>query len=208
VATFEPIAGETWRLLPDAEGRYEVSDQGRIRSLMAGCRAGTVPRRRPLLMTPYDNGRGYLVVNLRLTSGYRCQGVGELVLRAFVGPRPAPHFQAAHGNGQPYDNHLSNLRWATPKENDADKDAHGTRPRRLRRTIEGVESFRCTRCDTWLPRDRFRPLFPTRLTRCGVCSWCRSCERAAAPKRAGGHPRQIKTLPARARADLAGGLPL
>jgi hypothetical protein len=28
----------------------------------------------------------------------------------------------------------------------------------------------------WLPRDRFRPLSPKRRTRCGVSSWCKSCE--------------------------------
>jgi len=85
VAKYTQIDGETWRPLPDAEGRYEVSDAGRVRSLAAGCRAGTVPRKRPLLMSPYDNGRGYLVVNLRLSTGYRCHGVAELVLRAFAG---------------------------------------------------------------------------------------------------------------------------
>jgi hypothetical protein len=178
VPKYSPIEGEQWRCLPDAEGRYEVSDLGRVRSLVAGCRAGSVPRRQPLLMSPYDNGRGYLVINLKLSSGYECHGISELVLRAFVRPRPSATHHAAHGDGRPRDNRLQNLRWATPKENDRDKDRHGTRPLRPQRRVEGVEHFRCTRCDTWLPRDRFRPLPRSGTSRCGLSSWCRACENA------------------------------
>jgi hypothetical protein len=129
-------------------------------------------------MTPYDNGRGYRVVNLKLTTGYRCHVVGELVLRAFVGPRPATHYHAAHNNGRPHDNRLTNLRWATPKENDADKDLHGTRRLRPRRLVAGEVCYRCTRCDTWLPTARFSHLSPARPTRCRVSSRCRSCANA------------------------------
>src|SRR4051812_44190175 len=177
MARFEPIAGEVWRLLPDAEGRYEVSDQGRIRSLVGGCRSGTVRRKRPLLMTPYRSGDGYLLINLKLSAGYRCHGMGELVLRAFVGPRPAPHYQAAHGNGRGRDNRVENMRWATPKENDADKDIHGTRSKRPHGMVDGVENSRSPLCDPCPPRHCFRPLPATRPTRCGVCSWCRPCEK-------------------------------
>jgi hypothetical protein len=185
VPKYSPIPGETWRLLPDAEGRYEISDLGRVRSLVAGCRSGSVRRKRPLLMSPYDNGRGYLVINLRLSSGYECHGVSELVLRAFVGPRPSLTHHAAHGKGRRHDNRLENLRWATPKENDRDKDRHGTRPLRPWRLVAGGEHFRCTQCNTWLPRDRFRPLPSTSPSRCGISSWCRACEtiRSRAAKR-------------------------
>jgi hypothetical protein len=51
--------------------------------------------------------------------------VHTLVLEAFVGPRP-PGKEACHGNGQPGDNRLSNLRWGTRSENIADAVRHGT----------------------------------------------------------------------------------
>jgi hypothetical protein len=74
---------------------------------------------------------------LRHTGGYyrvmfwrdgRAQQVlaHKVVLEAFVGPRPEGH-QACHGNGDRKDNRLSNLRWGTAKENQADREAHGTR---------------------------------------------------------------------------------
>lgn len=191
----QPIPGEAWRLLPDAEGRYQVSDCGRIRSLVAGSRSGTVPRKRPLLMSPYDNGRGYLVINLKLSIGYRCYGISELVLRTFVGPRPAPHYQAAHSNGRRRDNRRQNLRWATPKENDADKDRHGTRRLRPRRLLDGVEQLRCTRCGLWLARDCFRPVSRAGRTRNGASSWCRPCENTSS--REGKRRRRAAGRPAR-----------
>lgn len=59
-----------------------------------------------------------------------CEGVRtthavhRLVLEAFVGPCPEG-YQGAHGDGDVSNNHLKNLRWATPGENAADRDAHG-----------------------------------------------------------------------------------
>lgn len=49
-----------------------------------------------------------------------------LVLQYFVGPKPTPQHHAAHRDGNKENNHLSNLYWATPKQNAADKVCHGT----------------------------------------------------------------------------------
>jgi hypothetical protein len=49
-----------------------------------------------------------------------------LVLTAFVGPRP-PGMQACHfPDRNPENNNLNNLRWDTPKANQADRIVHGT----------------------------------------------------------------------------------
>ena len=120
---------EVWKPIPETEGRYEVSNIGRVRSLVAGCRHGSVPRRRPLAMTPFNNkpyGSGYWVVNLRVNGQVQCRCVSELVLTTFVGPRPSPSHDAAHLNGDRNVNRLSNLQWATKKENAAHKRLHGT----------------------------------------------------------------------------------
>lgn len=52
--------------------------------------------------------------------------VHVVVCTAFHGPRPSPEYQAAHNNGVNRDNHPGNLRWATVRENHADKVLHGT----------------------------------------------------------------------------------
>jgi hypothetical protein len=52
--------------------------------------------------------------------------VHELVLLAFVGPRPAPDIEVLHRNGHGSDNRLENLRYGTVQENADDRELHGT----------------------------------------------------------------------------------
>ncbi|MDP7729539.1 HNH endonuclease [Mycobacterium sp. TY813] len=49
----------------------------------------------------------------------------HLVLEAFVGPRP-PGLEGCHGNGDPADNSVANLRWDTRSANVFDSVRHGT----------------------------------------------------------------------------------
>lgn len=108
------MTNEYWLPVVGYEGLYEVSDQGRVRTLKTG-----------VLKKPSPLPRGYLCV--WLYPGNKNCLVSRLVLQAFAGEPPSAQHQAAHGDGDPANNHLNNLRWATPKENDADKTAHGTR---------------------------------------------------------------------------------
>jgi hypothetical protein len=50
-----------------------------------------------------------------------------LVCAAFHGPRPGDGYEVAHGNGDPTDNCVGNLRWATRSENQQDSIRHGTK---------------------------------------------------------------------------------
>lgn len=110
---------EDWRPIHDYEGRYEVSNTGFVRSLSAY---------RPTsggVLTPWIQNRGYCYVTLRSASGAKKSfAVHRLVLEAFVEPCP-PGKQVAHNDGNPRNNRLENLRWATAKENIADRAAHG-----------------------------------------------------------------------------------
>lgn len=49
----------------------------------------------------------------------------RLVLEAFVGPCPEG-MEGCHKDRNPANNRLDNLRWGTPKSNQADKRRHGT----------------------------------------------------------------------------------
>jgi hypothetical protein len=51
--------------------------------------------------------------------------IAQVVLLSFVGPCP-PGMEACHGNGNPGDNRLENLRWDTHKANMEDSIRHGT----------------------------------------------------------------------------------
>lgn len=120
---------EEWRPVVGFEGLYEVSDQGRVRSLdrlvRSECALRGYPRRvRGRLLAPQKHSAGYLQValcgELRL--------VHAVVLGAFVGPRPAGK-ECAHCDGDKHNNRLGNLAYKTHVENVADRTAHGTEVR-------------------------------------------------------------------------------
>jgi hypothetical protein len=112
---------ENWRDIPGYEGRYMVSDQGRVRSL-----------RRVDIMQQFTDRDGYLRVTLtKENSRQRCEQVHQLMLWAFVGPK-APGAVTRHRNGVRTDNRLTNLCYGTPKENTADRETHGTHQRGAR----------------------------------------------------------------------------
>lgn len=108
---------EIWRAIAGFEGRYEVSDLGRVRSLVKSARWGDEPR----ILRPGGNGStGHLSVYLG--AGHKCY-VHRLILLAFEG-EPPPNAEALHGDGDCANNRHTNLRWGTRRENLIDRTAH------------------------------------------------------------------------------------
>ena len=105
---------EAWQPVRDYEGFYEVSDQGRVRSLRSG-----------RLMSLSTSNTGYMQLNLSGKPARKLRHAHRLVLEAFVGPCPVG-MEGCHTNGNRSDNRLSNLRWDTRTGNMADAIAHGT----------------------------------------------------------------------------------
>lgn len=111
---------EDWKYIPGFPN-YMVSIDGRVR------RVRSWPGGKDKELTPIRSGGGSAY------NGYHISFQGKskfvlahvLVLEAFVGPRPAG-FHACHNDGNPKNNHLDNLRWDTPKGNQADRKLHGT----------------------------------------------------------------------------------
>jgi len=110
---------EVWRAVPGYDD-YEVSSSGRVRRAtpFKNYPAGYV-------LKPKLNRYGYYVIALSRNGRYRHVGVHRLVVLAFLGEPPTPWQEVAHGDGRRTNNHLSNLRWATPAENAADRARHG-----------------------------------------------------------------------------------
>lgn len=109
---------EVW-LSPDGyEGFYKVSNLGRVLGLKRG-----------KCLSPTREQTGYYTVCLSANGVVTKFRLNVLVLSTFCGPAPFDGAHAAHNNGDPSDNSLRNLRWASPLENQEDVDRHGRRCR-------------------------------------------------------------------------------
>lgn len=121
---------EIWKPVPGWFGEYEVSSDGRVRSLarLIAFKGRWGPSSR--FIAPREiklnEANRYL--------GFTARRVGQKVFllvhraccEAFHGPAPSPQHQVAHRDGDRRNNRADNLRWATPVENNADKKRHGT----------------------------------------------------------------------------------
>lgn len=121
------VSTEIWRPVAGYEGIYEVSSRGRVRSLdrESRCIMGGRPvakRLRGKVLRQFSDKNGYPQVGL---CG-RTESVHRIVCRAFHGPKPSEGHEVAHRDGDKHNNRPSNLRWATDKENSADRLRHGT----------------------------------------------------------------------------------
>jgi hypothetical protein len=118
---------ETWRSVVGWEGWYEVSDQGRVRRVAARPRGGHAE---PLLAGSLTK-KGYRAVNLRRGGRSRKYFVHQLILTAFIGPKPEGQ-ECNHKDGDKANNRLGNLEWVTPKGNTEHAAMAGLRPVLLR----------------------------------------------------------------------------
>lgn len=117
---------EYWRDVPGFRDYYRVSDRGRVKSLTKVVRFGkkmrTIPGR---LMRLRSSADGHQTVKLSKAGVGKVCFVHQLVLFAFVGPKPVGK-QCRHLDGNGSNNRLDNICWGTPKRNSADRIFHGT----------------------------------------------------------------------------------
>ena len=116
---------ETWKMIPGYEGKYEVSDQGRVWSV------GGDRELRPNRMT-----HGYTCVHL-YSGGKKSRVVKtihRLVAHAFL-PNPLGLSEVNHKNFSRSDNRVDNLEWVSRKENVAHALAGGRRVRPEKRVM-------------------------------------------------------------------------
>jgi hypothetical protein len=121
------MKSEHWLFIPGYVGLYQVSDQGRVRSLSRrhSVQPGGTAVVDAEIVVPHKRSSYQGVSLIGKQGGSRAHYVHRLVLEAFVGPCP-PGMETRHLNGDPSDNRLVNLAWGTPSENNLDRVKHGT----------------------------------------------------------------------------------
>lgn len=115
---------EVWKDIVGFEGHYQVSSEGRFRSIARevtmACGHGKLRYqtiRGGNCVTPYAKGC-YLYVSLRVRgNNVKCLGAHAVVCRMFHGDKPTAKHVCNHKNGNKHDNRSDNLEWATAREN-------------------------------------------------------------------------------------------
>ncbi|MBX3498121.1 MAG: HNH endonuclease [Alphaproteobacteria bacterium] len=101
---------EEWRWVEGCEGRYEVSNQGRVRS---HCGPTTVVMKTTLTNVGYYQ---VCIVDLSRKRKHRNLTVHRLVANAFI-PNPAGKPYVNHRDNDKHNNRVENLEWVTQAEN-------------------------------------------------------------------------------------------
>ena len=138
---------EIWKDVPQYEGRYQVSNLGRVRSLdrILTYSDGRVARLRGKLMKTQLNC-GYVKVGLSIDGVLKSKRVHQLVAMAFLGHvKCGQKLVVDHIDNNPLNNNLNNLQVITQREN-LSKDKKGSSK------YVGVSWYKATK--RWLSRIR------------------------------------------------------
>jgi len=132
-----------WKSISGYEGYYEVSDDGRVRSLTR-----TILDSRGVIRTLHGgemkvtesigkdrSGDGYYVVNLRREHTSNVCPVHRLVAEVFI-PNSDNLPTVNHIDGDKYNNHVSNLEWASYADNNVHALKHQLRQPRGNRIAQ------------------------------------------------------------------------
>lgn len=106
---------EEWKEIPIFDGRFLVSNLGRVKQAVRYDSRGRKAGGKVLCLNKRDKD-GYCIAQIRCKGEIKYLRVHRLVAEAFV-PNPDGKPQVDHINAVRDDNRAENLRWATSKEN-------------------------------------------------------------------------------------------
>ena len=113
------MSEEIWKDIQGFENLYQISNQGRVKSLAKEWTAGnhnSILKHDDMIMTLKKDHPGYYYVSLHKNGKAKQCKVHRLVLQAFS-PNPENKPQANHKDGVKTNNYLDNLEWSTNSEN-------------------------------------------------------------------------------------------
>jgi hypothetical protein len=105
--TFKEITMEIWKPIEITKGFIEISNKGRVRSLLRGT---------PCILKAQTDKKGYLRVRMTIEREKITIKVHREVAKAFI-PNPNNLPQVNHKDGDKRNNRVENLEWCTNQEN-------------------------------------------------------------------------------------------
>lgn len=100
------INEELWRLVPSLNSKYEVSSYGQIRNTKT-----------KHTLHQYISKHGYCILQVKPTPNEKKNiRVHQIVAEAFIGPCP-DGYVVNHKDGNKQNNHVDNLEYVTPSQN-------------------------------------------------------------------------------------------
>ncbi|MBL0317470.1 MAG: HNH endonuclease [Flavobacteriales bacterium] len=109
---------EIWKDIPNYEGKYQVSNKGRVKSMARRAKSGIKnglthrPVNERILKPSITKGYYMVVLSDKTRHAFTVHG---LVARVFIGPRNG--FVVDHIDGNKLNNELVNLEYVSPTEN-------------------------------------------------------------------------------------------
>lgn len=109
---------EIWKDIKGYEGWYKVSNLGRVKSLKkwAGNKYKAKWIEEESILTPTNNGTGYLFIGLRKDTQRKNRYIHRLVAEHFI-ENPHNYKEVNHIDFNKRNNIVSNLEWCNRKEN-------------------------------------------------------------------------------------------
>ena len=128
---------EVWKDIVGYEGYYQVSDQGRVRSVdrIITCADGRIRRYKSRILKFGKNQKGYLLTTLCKDGTQKTFKVHRLVAEAFI-PNPDNKPECDHKDKDKTNNCVSNLWWVSTEEN----WEHGTQNGRKIMPVQCIET--------------------------------------------------------------------
>lgn len=125
-----PVGKIKYRKIPSLKFLYEISEDGEVRNVKS-----------KKVLKPF-NQKGYL----RMEFGHRGpkKYIHQLVMEVWGPPKPSEKHEIDHIDGNPLNNHISNLQWVTHKENMAKRGFYLTgqeRPVMIEDTLTGEITY-------------------------------------------------------------------
>ena len=127
---------EQWKDIVGYEGLYQISNLGRVRScdryISQDGRWGKYKRfYQAKILTPTDNGNGYLIISFKKEGKRRNYYIHRLVASHFIAMLDNTSLVVNHKDYDRKNNQVSNLEWITQAENVAYSICHMSKPRNV-----------------------------------------------------------------------------